>query len=100
MAVMTGRSSRPRAYDAIDLSSRAFWATTAAERERSFAVLRAERTWDRAAAQVDAGLRAAIAIRRDHPGLGVLVFSQYIETRYAAELLAGGAAGPGRVRPR
>jgi len=43
MAVMTGRSSRPRAYDAIDLSSRAFWATTAAERERSFAVLRAER---------------------------------------------------------
>jgi cytochrome P450 len=43
MAVMTGRSSRPRGYDAIDLSSRAFWSTTAAERERSFAVLRAER---------------------------------------------------------
>ena len=43
MAVMTGRSSPPRAYDAIDLSSRAFWSTTAAERERSFAVLRAER---------------------------------------------------------
>src|SRR3984885_14624582 len=43
MAVMTGRSSRPRAYDAIDLSSRAFWSTTAADRERSFAVLRAER---------------------------------------------------------
>jgi cytochrome P450 len=43
MAVMTGRSSRTRAYDAIDLSSRAFWSTTAAERERSFAVLRAER---------------------------------------------------------
>jgi len=29
----------------------------------------------------DEGLRAAIAIRRDHPGIGVLVFSQYIETR-------------------
>ncbi|BBY25456.1 cytochrome P450 [Mycobacterium stomatepiae] len=43
MAVLTGRSSRPRAYDAIDLSSRAFWSTTAADRERSFAVLRAER---------------------------------------------------------
>ncbi|BCY11874.1 DNA-binding response regulator [Actinoplanes sp. L3-i22] len=39
----------------------------------------------------DEGLRAAIAIRRDHPGTGVLVFSQYIETRYAADLLAGGA---------
>jgi DNA-binding NarL/FixJ family response regulator len=39
----------------------------------------------------DEGLRAAIAIRRDHPGVGVLVFSQYVEARYAADLLAGGA---------
>ncbi|GAA4604257.1 DNA-binding NarL/FixJ family response regulator [Actinoplanes octamycinicus] len=39
----------------------------------------------------DEGLRAAITIRREHPGTGVLVFSQYIETRYAADLLAGGA---------
>ncbi|MGC2006333.1 response regulator, partial [Trebonia sp.] len=47
----------------------------------------------------DEGLRAAIAIRRDHPGVGVLVFSQYIETRYAADLLGAaggrGAAGVG-----
>src|ERR1035438_2971040 len=47
----------------------------------------------------DEGLRAAIAIRRDHPTTGVLVFSQYIETRYAADLLGaasgGGAAGVG-----
>jgi len=47
----------------------------------------------------DEGLRAAIAIRRDHPATGVLVFSQYIETRYAADLLGaapgGGAAGVG-----
>jgi DNA-binding NarL/FixJ family response regulator len=41
----------------------------------------------------DEGLRAAIALRREHPGVGVLVFSQYIETRYAAELLAGSGAG-------
>jgi DNA-binding NarL/FixJ family response regulator len=34
-------------------------------------------------------------LRRDHPGVGILVFSQYVETRYAAELLAGGAAGIG-----
>ncbi len=47
----------------------------------------------------DEGLRAAIAIRRAHPGTGVLVFSQYIETRYAADLLGAGsgrgAAGVG-----
>jgi len=45
----------------------------------------------------DEGLRAAIAIRRDHPRTGVLVFSQYIETRYTASLLgtAPGAAGLG-----
>ncbi|OBI52353.1 cytochrome P450 [Mycobacterium sp. E787] len=43
MAVLVERSGGPRAYDPIDLSSRAFWSTTAAERERSFAVLRAER---------------------------------------------------------
>lgn len=35
--------SSARPYDAIDLSSRAFWSTTAADRERSFAELRAER---------------------------------------------------------
>jgi DNA-binding NarL/FixJ family response regulator len=43
----------------------------------------------------DEGLRAAIAIRREHPGTGILVFSQYIETRYAADLLAGRAGGVG-----
>ncbi len=43
----------------------------------------------------DEGLRAALELRRDHPGTGVLVFSQYIETRYAARLLEGSAAGVG-----
>jgi DNA-binding NarL/FixJ family response regulator len=43
----------------------------------------------------DEGLRAALELRRRHPGTGVLVFSQYIETRYAAQLLEGGAAGMG-----
>jgi DNA-binding NarL/FixJ family response regulator len=32
---------------------------------------------------------------RLHPKLGILLFSQYVETRYVAELLAGGAAGIG-----
>jgi cytochrome P450 len=40
---MTATAATPRAYDPIGLSSRAFWAATAEERERSFAVLRAER---------------------------------------------------------
>ena len=43
----------------------------------------------------DEGLRLAIELRRDHPQLGILLFSQYIETRYAADLLADGAAGVG-----
>ncbi|WP_433303189.1 response regulator transcription factor [Actinoplanes sp. CA-030573] len=43
----------------------------------------------------DEGLRAAIDIRRDHPGVGVLVFSQYVETRYATRLLADRPTGVG-----
>jgi DNA-binding NarL/FixJ family response regulator len=43
----------------------------------------------------DEGLRAAIELRRAHPRLGVLVLSQYIETRYAARLLEDNAAGIG-----
>jgi DNA-binding NarL/FixJ family response regulator len=43
----------------------------------------------------DEGLRAAIALRSRHPGTGVLVLSQYIETRYAARLLESSAAGVG-----
>ncbi|AGP58118.1 response regulator [Streptomyces rapamycinicus] len=47
----------------------------------------------------DEGLRAALEIRRRWPGVGVLVLSQYVEKRYATELLTGeGAAetdGPG-----
>jgi len=40
---MTATAATPRGYDPIDLSSRAFWSTSAQERESSFAVLRAER---------------------------------------------------------
>jgi DNA-binding NarL/FixJ family response regulator len=43
----------------------------------------------------DEGLRAAIAIRRDYPGTAILVFSQYIETRYAADLLRARSGGVG-----
>lgn len=37
----------------------------------------------------DEGLRAALVIRRQWPGIAVLVLSQYVEERYATELLAG-----------
>jgi DNA-binding NarL/FixJ family response regulator len=38
----------------------------------------------------DEGLRAAITIRAAQPGTAVLVFSQWVETTYARQLLAGG----------
>jgi DNA-binding NarL/FixJ family response regulator len=43
----------------------------------------------------DEGLRAALAARRERPGLPVLVLSQYVEQLYARELLAGGTGGIG-----
>lgn len=43
----------------------------------------------------DEGLRAALALRRDLPQTGVLLFSQYVETRYATELFGGDASGVG-----
>jgi DNA-binding NarL/FixJ family response regulator len=41
------------------------------------------------------GLEAAQRIRGEHPATAVLVLSQYIETRYAVELLRDNAAGVG-----
>jgi DNA-binding NarL/FixJ family response regulator len=43
----------------------------------------------------DEGLRAALKAREQQPGLPVLVLSQYVEERYAVELLSGGAGGVG-----
>jgi DNA-binding NarL/FixJ family response regulator len=43
----------------------------------------------------DEGLRAAKEIRERHPGVGVLVLSQYVESGYALELLQGNADGVG-----
>ncbi|MBT2418193.1 response regulator transcription factor [Streptomyces sp. ISL-22] len=43
----------------------------------------------------DEGLRAALRIREGHPGTAVLVLSQYIEGRYATELLSGSSEGVG-----
>jgi DNA-binding NarL/FixJ family response regulator len=43
----------------------------------------------------DEGLRAALAARRQVPGLPVLVLSQYVEQLYARELLADGNGGIG-----
>ncbi|MCW2834625.1 MAG: two-component system response regulator [Nocardioides sp.] len=41
------------------------------------------------------GIEAARRIRLEHPGVGVVVLSQYVEEDYAFALLAGGAAGVG-----
>jgi DNA-binding NarL/FixJ family response regulator len=43
----------------------------------------------------DEGLRAALKVRERAPSTAILVLSQYVEERYAAELLAGGAQGVG-----
>jgi DNA-binding NarL/FixJ family response regulator len=43
----------------------------------------------------DEGIRAALAIRRSHPEVAVLVLSQYVEQHYATELLAGDTAKVG-----
>jgi DNA-binding NarL/FixJ family response regulator len=43
----------------------------------------------------DEGLRAALVVRRQWPDVAVLVFSQYVEERYASELLAGEVRGVG-----
>jgi DNA-binding NarL/FixJ family response regulator len=41
------------------------------------------------------GIQAAKTIRRDHPGTGVLLLSQYVETENAMSLLGNGAKGLG-----
>jgi DNA-binding NarL/FixJ family response regulator len=43
----------------------------------------------------DEGLRAALQIRADHPNVGVLVLSQYLEVGLAMKLLAESAEGVG-----
>jgi DNA-binding NarL/FixJ family response regulator len=43
----------------------------------------------------DEGLRAALVVRSRWPGVGVLVLSQYVEERYAAELLSDRPQGVG-----
>jgi DNA-binding NarL/FixJ family response regulator len=41
------------------------------------------------------GLEAAVDLRRDHPGVGVLVLSHYLETMYPLTLFGGSACGVG-----
>jgi DNA-binding NarL/FixJ family response regulator len=43
----------------------------------------------------DEGIRAAIEARQRHPGLGVLILSQYVEPAYTSELLASREGGVG-----
>lgn len=43
----------------------------------------------------DEGLRAALLLRRQRPDLAILVLSQYVEERYATQLLAGATSRVG-----
>ena len=43
----------------------------------------------------DEGIRAALVIRAQHPQVAVLVLSQYVEERYATDLIAADTSGVG-----
>jgi DNA-binding NarL/FixJ family response regulator len=43
----------------------------------------------------DEGVRAALVIRAQHPDVGVLMLSQYVEERYAIDLIASSTRGFG-----
>jgi DNA-binding NarL/FixJ family response regulator len=43
----------------------------------------------------DEGIRAALVIRRQHPAIAVCVLSQYVEERYATDLLSVDTSGVG-----
>jgi DNA-binding NarL/FixJ family response regulator len=43
----------------------------------------------------DEGIRAALVIRAQHPGVAVLVLSQWVEERYATDLIAADTRGVG-----
>jgi DNA-binding NarL/FixJ family response regulator len=45
--------------------------------------------------QTDEGVRAAVEARRRRPDAAILILSQYVEERYATDLLASGARGVG-----
>lgn len=74
---------------------------TAGDAEEAMAVIEAERP-DIVVMDVrmppthtDEGLRAAIRAREQWPEIAVLVLSQWVEERYATELLAGSTTGVG-----
>jgi DNA-binding NarL/FixJ family response regulator len=45
--------------------------------------------------QTDEGIRAAVELRRRQPEIAILILSQYVEERYATDLLSGGSRGVG-----
>ncbi len=48
----------------------------------------------------DEGVRAALQIRERWPDIGILVLSQYVEERYATELISGDGARDGAAKDR
>jgi DNA-binding NarL/FixJ family response regulator len=45
--------------------------------------------------QTDEGIRAAVELRRRQPDVAILILSQYVEERYATDLLSAGSRGVG-----
>src|SRR3954451_2679971 len=80
-----------RGHDVVSVGDAAALAAAVAGRPTDVAVIDIRMP----PTHTDEGLRAAVELRRRHPGLGVLLFSQYVETRFVSELLADGSAGVG-----
>ena len=77
-------------HEVVAVAGDAAELVAAVERERPDAVVADVRM---PPTHTDEGIRAAVELRQRHPGLPVLVLSQYVEERYASELFAGGTAG-------
>ncbi len=79
-------------FDVVGTASSAPGLLEAVARERPDVVLTDLRM---PPGHADDGLRAAIRIRTEHPGTGVVVLSHFVQRRYAVELIGTNPAGVG-----
>jgi DNA-binding NarL/FixJ family response regulator len=79
-------------FEVVDAAGDADGLLAAVEKHRPDAVITDVRM---PPGYTDEGVRAALVIRRQWPDVAVLLLSQYVEERYAADLLAANTSGIG-----